>query len=338
MAQPRGVLALTPSESLLSAQALASTKADHRVEEDDALQAGLLDTAAHIEPKYLYNSLGSSLFATITQLPEYYPTRCEAEILRDNAGDIAEQVGRVQTLIDLGAGDCHKAEKLFSVLRPANYVPVDISVDYLLDAVERLRQRHPEIKIRPIGQDFHQEPLKLPPEIDSRRRLFFYPGSSIGNLDPMQAQHLLTQINALCPGGGLLIGVDRVKAREILEPAYDDALRLTAAFNLNLLRHVNLRLGADFNVLDWKHVAVYDPARSRIQMFLEARDDVHVSWQGGQRSFRRGERIHTENSYKYTPQAFTELLSRAGFTQIRHWTDSRGWFSVYSARSCDAPH
>ncbi|MVW80106.1 L-histidine N(alpha)-methyltransferase [Bordetella sp. 02P26C-1] len=338
MVQPRSMLASTPVESLIPPHALASDKEDRPADLDDALQAGLLDQPAHIVPKYLYDTLGSSLFTAITQLPEYYPTRCEAEILQDHADEIARHVGQVQALIDLGAGDCDKAEKLFPLLRPESYVPIDISVDFLLAAVERLRHRHPSIRIHPVGQDFHQQALSLPEHIASRGRLFFYPGSSIGNLDPAQAQLLLSQVCSLCPGGGLLIGVDRVKSRDILEPAYDDALHLTAAFNLNLLRHVNLQLGSDFDVQDWKHVAVYDEAHSRIQMFLQAQADVVVNWPGGQRSFSRGERIHTENSYKYTPENFTQLLMSAGFTQIQHWTDSRGWFSVYSARSPESRH
>jgi dimethylhistidine N-methyltransferase len=338
MVQPRSMLAPSALEPLLPAHALGCDAREARPDLDDALQAGLLDHPAHIEPKHLYDTLGSSLFTAITQLPEYYPTRCEAEILRDHADEIADHVGRVQALIDLGAGDCDKAEKLFPMLRPESYVPIDISVDFLLAAVERLRHRHPSVQIHPIGQDFHEQALSLPESIALNGRLFFYPGSSIGNLDPVHAQRLLTQVRSLCPGGGLLIGVDRVKSREILEPAYDDALHLTAAFNLNLLRHVNLQLGTNFDVQDWKHVAVYDDAHARIQMFLEAQSDLRVTWPGVQRAFRRGERIHTENSYKYTPDGFAQLLSRAGFTQIKHWTDSRGWFSVYSARSAAAPH
>ena len=148
----------------------------------------------------------------------------------------------------------------------------------------------------PLGQDFSQG-LSLPADIPSARRLFFYPGSSIGNLNPDDALAMLRHVRGLCPDGGLLIGVDRVKPREVLEPAYDDALRLTAAFNLNLLRHVNALLASDFQVEDWRHVALYNAERSRIEMHLEARRALRVRWPGGERAFQAGERIHTENSY-----------------------------------------
>ena len=297
-----------------------------------ALQAGVLSQPAHIDPKYLYDTLGSSLFSAITQLPEYYPTRCEAEILRDHITDIARHVGNVSALIDLGAGDCAKAEKLFPYLRPASYVPIDISENYLRSAVQRLEHTYANLKINPVGQDFHHK-LAVPDTVSLSGRLFFYPGSSIGNLDPDHAQTLLSNIRRLCPDGGLLIGVDRVKSRHILEPAYDDALHLTAAFNLNLLRHVNQHLGSNFDVRHWQHVAHYDEPHTRVQMYLEAQSDIRVQWPGAHRDFRNGERIHTENSYKYTPDSFHSLLMRAGFSNIEHWSDALGWFSVFSARA-----
>src|SRR5690606_14100907 len=215
------------------------------------------------DPKYLYDRLGSSLFTAITLLPEYYPTRCEAEILQGHIADIAAHAGKVDALIDVGAGDCVKAERLFASLQPRRYVPIDISAGYLHTAVQRLQHTHRDIEIMAVCQDVH-DTLALPDTIPAHNRLFFYPGTSIGNLDPGQAARMLARIRAACPGGGLLVGVDRVKPRSILEPAYDDALRLTAAFNLNLLRHVNRLLGSDFQVDDWSHVARYDQGHSRI--------------------------------------------------------------------------
>ncbi|WP_241081774.1 L-histidine N(alpha)-methyltransferase [Achromobacter xylosoxidans] len=300
--------------------------------EQRELHAGLRDRPAHIDPKFLYDALGSSLFTAITQLPEYYPTRCEAEIFERHGADIARHIGPVQAMIDLGAGDCAKAERLFASLRPRHYVPIDISADYLQSAVRRLRLSYPELRITPIGLDFSQA-LALPADIATEQRLFFYPGSSIGNLDPEAALAMLRRIHGQCAGGGLLVGVDRVKPRQVLEPAYDDALHLTAAFNLNLLRHVNSVLGADFNVDDWRHVALFNSDRSRIEMHLEARRATSVSWPGGERHFVAGERIHTENSYKFSPPAFTRLLQDAGYHGIEHWSDARGWFSVFSARA-----
>ncbi|MCD0504024.1 L-histidine N(alpha)-methyltransferase [Bordetella petrii] len=324
---------MVPSRSMLA----TAPPVDAESSPDEAavtqeLQAGLLAHPAHIEPKYLYDSLGSSLFTAITQLPEYYPTRCEAEILGEHAAGIARHVGAVDTLIDLGAGDCAKAERLFGSLRPQRYVPIDISADYLQAAVRRLEQAYPQLRITALGLDFH-DALTLPGDIPAANRLFFYPGSSIGNLDPGRALALLSRVRAACQGGGLLVGVDRIKPRSVLEPAYDDALHLTAAFNLNMLRHVNHLLGSNFDVRQWSHVARYDEHRSRIEMHLQALSDVLVSWPGAERRFASGERIHTESSYKYSVKGFHDLLTRAGYTRIQHWSDSRDWFSVFSARA-----
>jgi len=300
--------------------------------EQAELRAGLLARHAHIDPKFLYDALGSALFTAITQLPEYYPTRCESEIFQRHGADIARHVGPVLSMIDLGAGDCVKAERLFPSLRPRHYVPIDISADYLQAAVRRLQLSYPDLQITPIGQDFTHA-LALPDSIPPQQRLFFYPGSSIGNLSPEDAHAMLQRIREQCAGGGLLVGVDRVKPKQVLEPAYDDALHLTAAFNLNLLRHVNNVLDADFDVDDWRHVALFNSARSRIEMHLEARRAVRVAWPGGARAFSAGERIHTENSYKFTPPAFADLLQSAGYRDVAHWSDSRGWFSIFSARA-----
>ena len=300
--------------------------------EQAELRAGLLARHAHIDPKFLYDALGSALFTAITQLPEYYPTRCESEIFQRHGADIARHVGPVLSMIDLGAGDCVKAERLFPSLRPRHYVPIDISADYLQAAVRRLQLSYPDLQITPIGQDFTHA-LALPDSIPPQQRLFFYPGSSIGNLSPEDAHAMLQRIREQCAGGGLLVGVDRVKPKQVLEPAYDDALHLTAAFNLNLLRHVNNVLDADFDVDDWRHVALFNSARSRIEMHLEAQRAVRVAWPGGARAFSAGERIHTENSYKFTPPAFADLLQSAGYRDVAHWSDSRGWFSIFSARA-----
>ena len=325
MVSPSALLAAVAPE-------FVAPEPQHPTAEQIELRDGLLDSPAHIDPKFLYDALGSSLFTAITQLPEYYPTRCEDEIFQRHGADIARHIGPVQALIDLGAGDCVKAERLFSSLRPSHYVPVDISVDYLEAAVRRLKLSYPELRITAVGQDFSQK-LAMPDDIPEPQRLFFYPGSSIGNLGPDDAYDMLRRIREACPGGGLLVGVDRVKPRSVLEPAYDDALHLTAAFNLNLLRHVNAVLDSDFNVDDWRHVAVFNSERSRVEMHLEAQRALRVAWAGGHREFKRGERIHTENSYKFTPQAFSDLLHSAGYRDVAHWSDTRDWFSVFSARA-----
>jgi dimethylhistidine N-methyltransferase len=201
-----------------------------------------------------------------------------------------------------------------------------------------LRKRFPEIEMVGVGMDFSAS-LTLPDAVARRRRLFFYPGSSIGNYTPDEALAYLQRIRlAIDHGqgagndaGGLLIGVDLVKDHELLDAAYDDALGVTAAFNLNMLRHLNAVLGSDFDVRDWLHRGFFNPDESRVEMHLEARHAVTVTWPGSERRFDAGERIHTENSYKYTQQGFASLLERAGFA-VRHvWTDPHQWFMVCHA-------
>lgn len=297
------------------------------------LQAGLLATPAFTAPKYLYDALGSRLFEAICLLPEYYPTRTEAAIFDANLAAIAQSVGLGATLIDLGAGNCAKAVRLFPALQPRQYVPIDISADFLAQALAPIQSRFPKIEMTGIGLDFSSS-LDLPDTVSQEKRLFFYPGSSIGNFAPAQAEAFLRRIRAACGAdGALLIGIDLIKEKAILDAAYDDALGVTAAFNLNLLHHLNRLLGANFEVRDWLHRAFYSPQQNRIEMHLEARRSLTVHWRGGQRYFAEGERIHTEDSYKYTVQSFTELLGAAGFGAIRKWTDDRGWFAIMHAQA-----
>ena len=297
------------------------------------LSAGLLAASAYASPKYFYDALGSKLFAAICELPEYYLSRTEASIFDAYLGEIAEAVGVGGTLIDLGAGNCAKAARLFPALLPAQYVPVDISVDFLRDAVGDLQQRFPHIQMTGLGLDFSSA-LRLPDRVQRDRRTFFYPGSSIGNFTPDEAVDFFRRLHAACEDdGGLLIGVDLVKATEILDAAYNDALGVTASFNLNLLLHLNRLLGADFDIAGWRHVSFFNTAQSRIEMYLEARHAVTVQWQGGERRFQKGERIHTENSYKYTPEDFVQLLQQAGFKVTRTWNDANDWFLVCHARA-----
>jgi dimethylhistidine N-methyltransferase len=297
------------------------------------LAAGLSQPHARISPKYFYNSLGSKLFEAICQLDEYYLNRAEAEIFSTHAAAIKAAAGTGGTLIDLGAGNCAKAARLFPTLRPGQYVPVDISTDFLRHAVAKLQAEHPEIPMLPIGLDF-SENFSLPAQVEKSRRLFFYPGSSIGNFTPLQAAQCLGRIRAVCgPDGAVLIGVDLAKNPAILEAAYDDALGVTAAFNLNVLRHVNTLLNTDFDVSHWRHVALYNAGQSRIEMHLEARRALTVSWPGGQRAFAPGERIHTENSYKFTEAGFLGLLAQSGFGAAQCWTDERKSFLLCYAHA-----
>lgn len=304
---------------------VADTSADRA-----AIEAGLLQQPARAAPKYFYDKLGSHLFEAITALPEYYPTRTEAAILQAHGAAIAERIGTGATLIDLGAGNCVKASNLFPLLEPGRYVAVDISVDFLHDALKRVQRENPQLDVVGLGQDFSSR-LEIDAELIAGRAVFFYPGSSIGNFTPDEALAFLQRVRAQAHGGGLLIGVDLVKPTPILEAAYDDALGVTAAFNLNLLRQLNRLIGSDFTPRDWRHVGLYNEAESRIEMHLEARLDLVVRWPGAQRAFHAGERIHTENSCKYTVDGFTALLEAAGFAAPQHWADERGWFGVFWA-------
>ena len=308
---------------------------------DEALaleaQAGLLREPAAVPPKFFYDALGSRLFDAITELQAYYPTRIEASILSDRAKAVGhavrEAVGPAPAMIDLGAGNCAKAARLFELLDPSTYVAVDISVDFLRQALLCLQREHPARAMVGLGMDFSAG-FALPaglPGLDGSPRLVFYPGSSIGNFTPDAACALLRDMRAVAAGGALLIGVDLVKSRSVLEEAYDDELGVTAAFNLNLLHNLNRLLGADFRIPDWQHVAFFNETDSRIEMHLQARRDVQVQWSQGARAFRAGERMHTENSYKWTPAGFMQLLRQAGFGQVQAWQDAAGWYGVFLA-------
>ena len=299
------------------------------------LLRGLDQPLARIAPKYFYDRLGSALFTAICELPEYYPKRAEASIFDAHMDEIARVVGARATLIDLGAGDCAKAARLFAPFEPSTYVAVDISVEFVRDALAYLQRQFPDLSMLGVGCDFAAG-LSLPDAVPATRRVFFYPGSSIGNFTPAEAIAFLRRLREQAdPEGGLLLGVDLAKAREVVEPAYDDALGVTAAFNRNVLTHVNRIAGTDFDLAHWRHVAFLNEAESRIEMHLQAEHAVRVNWPGGGRSFAAGERIHTENSYKYQPAQVESMLREAGFRPERNWTDAAGWFGVYFARPAE---
>ena len=298
-----------------------------------AAQAGLLAPAASVAPKFFYDRLGSILFEAITELPEYYPTRTEAAIFSRHGADMARAIGPGGTLVDLGAGNCAKAARLFPLLEPKRYVAVDVSIEFVRAALRRVQRESPAIDMLGLGLDFSAS-LDLPDDVLQGRPLFFYPGSSIGNFTPDQALAFLRSVRAQASGGGLLlIGVDLVKPASVLEPAYDDALGVTAAFNLNVLRHLNRAIGSDFEPAQWRHVAHFDAAASRIEMHLEARTALQVAWPGGTRAFAAGERILTEYSYKYRAEPFEDLLRAAGFAPAARWTDPGEAFAVFLARA-----
>jgi dimethylhistidine N-methyltransferase len=301
-------------------------------ESQQLLRRALLAPHPSIPPKYFYDDLGSRLFAAITALDEYYPTRAESELLRSHVSEIAKAAPMTGcTFIDLGAGNCEKAASLFPTVQPSCYVAVDISSDYLRVSLEHMQRQFPDIVMLGVGTDFSEQ-LELPAVVPTQRRLFFFPGSSIGNFTPHEAVAFLQALRRQMHGDGALwIGVDLQKPIDPLERAYDDELGVTAAFNRNLLRHVNRIAGTDFVLADWQHVAFFNERESRIEMHLQAVRDVEVSWPGGHRRFAAGARIHTENSYKHCIDGFRSLLATAGLRSAGHWTDSAGWFAFFVA-------
>ena len=298
----------------------------------DALARGLLAPAASIAPKFFYDALGSTLYNAIVLTPEYYPTRTEAAIFEKFRAEIAAVIGIGKQFIDLGSGDSVKAEKWFASLKPSRYVAVDISESAAREALARLAGNLDAPELAGLITDFSSV-LDVTPVVQEQPTLFFYPGSSIGNFMPDEALWFLKQIHAHCaaPGSGLLIGIDAKKDHARLDAAYDDALGVTSAFNLNTLMNVNRLLGTNFDVRDWQHRGFYNAAMGRIEMHLEARQAVTVKVRGTNRAFATGERIHTENSYKYAPEQFRALLVEAGFIEPKLWQDEGQDFNVFYA-------
>ena len=303
--------------------------ADHAFIQE--ITSGLLQSAAAISPKFLYDPLGSHLFTAITLLPEYYPTNTERFIFERYKNEIADAVGSGGVFIDLGAGNCQKAESFFDVLKPNAYVAIDFSAEYLTTAVDGLKGKYPGIAMHAIAMDFTKA-LSIPNHIPAANRTFFYPGSSIGNFIPSEAKHLLTQMKLQAGNGDLLIGVDLMKDDSVLMAAYDDPLKITAAFNLNILRSVNALIGSNFNVAQFKHLVQINHQEGRIELYLEALEDLTVSWPQQVRVFKKGERIHTEHSHKYTMDSIQRLLTQAGFAQMQVFTDPKHYFAVIYAK------
>ncbi len=335
MAPPRVItshrVATTDAATERSFNITNTLKLDAKAELD-ALERGLLAPAASIAPKFFYDALGSTLYNAIVLTPEYYPTRTEAAIFEKFRAEIAAVIGTGKQFIDLGSGDSVKAEKWFASLKPSRYVAVDISESAARDALARLAGNVDAPELAGLITDFSSV-LDVTPVVQKQPTLFFYPGSSIGNFMPDQALWFLKQIRAHClvADCGLLIGIDAKKDHARLDAAYDDALGVTASFNLNTLRNVNHLLGSDFDVRDWQHRGFYNAAMGRIEMHLEAKQDVTVKVRGATRKFAKGERIHTENSYKYAPEQFRTLLVEAGFTEPKLWQDDGGDFNVFYA-------
>ncbi|HEX3818219.1 MAG TPA: L-histidine N(alpha)-methyltransferase [Chthoniobacterales bacterium] len=293
--------------------------------------AGLTSSPRTLPSKFFYDERGSDLFQQISELPEYYVTRTETEILRRHSAEMGESIGENAELVGFGTGAGVKTRMLLSQLRnPIAYVPVDISKQRLTDSAEALSREMPNLEILPVCADYLQ-PIRLPtPSQKPDHIAVYFPGSTIGNLKPETAQHFLTRIARLCgKSGGLIIGVDLQKPREILEAAYNDSAGVTAAFNRNILVRANRELSADFDLDQWRHHAIYNDECSRIEMHLISQREqvVHL----GEREFRfaPNEKIITEFSYKHTIEGFSELAASAGFQLAHFWTDPRKFFAVF---------
>ena len=294
------------------------------------LIAGLRATPATIEPKYFYDELGCALYAAICQLDEYYPTRTERAIFQGYRQEIAEAIGSGGTFVDLGAGDCCKALGWLPFIAPARYLAVDIAGPSLDVALSNMATEFPEVEMVGLVTDFSRS-LDIPAELLTDRVTVFYPGSSIGNFSPADASRFLAEMRGYTRSGGLLIGVDAKKDKWRLDAAYGDALGVTAAFNLNALRHINRIVGTDFVENAWRHIGNYNESAGRIEMHLQAITEQEITLDGEVRLFAAGEKIHSENSYKYSREEFESILRSAGFTQISVWTDDARAFWVFYA-------
>lgn len=305
---------------------------DHKpgtTDQKTELMKGLSRKPRSIHPKFFYDAHGSALFDRITRQPEYYPTRTERSILRSAAEEIAECLGPGSILIEPGSGSSEKVELLLGAADLAGYVPMDISVEHLCQAAERLTRQWPELPIYAISGDY-SDGFELPPQLPEARKVAFYPGSTLGNFEPTQAQYFLSQLRQLVgDDGGLLIGIDRDKDPAILNAAYNDAAGITAAFNRNILKHANRLLDADFDPERFEHLAFFNPDLSRIEMHLISCTEQTVRTDTEHLHFGCGEHIHTENSYKYSPDSFLQLAHAAGFELRQQWTDCNAWFAVY---------
>lgn len=301
--------------------------------------AGLSQTQKTLPCKFLYDEKGSQFFNQICELDEYYPTRTENQILRDNIDEIAELIGCDCRLVEFGSGTSSKTRHLLHHLpRIAGYIPIDISSAQLLESAAQLQAEFPNLEINPLEADYNDIPSLPRTKRKPARTVAFFPGSTIGNFEPCAATAFLRNIAQLCArDGGLLIGVDRKKDKRTLEAAYNDRKEITAAFNLNILERANRELGADFDLSSFRHHALYNEAQGRIEMRLISTRPQTVRLSTHEFSFQRGEHITTEYSYKYTLTGFASLALKAGFEFVKGWEDPNHLFSVLYLRVRTSP-
>jgi len=312
----------------------------HRFEEQTSALArdvvdGLSQHPKRLPPKYFYDAAGSELFEQITLLPEYYPTRTELGILSERGSAIAAFVPHGAALVEFGAGATTKVRLLLNECAFAAYVPVDISGDFLKAQADALRRDFPRLAVLPVTADF-TAPFALPETIAGKPKVGFFPGSTIGNFEPHEAcAFLRTARDILGQNAGMIVGVDLEKDDRVLYEAYNDKAGVTARFNLNLLNRINRELGGNFDASAFTHRAIYNRERHRIEMHLISRKAQTVRVLGRSFSFRAGETIHTENSYKYSLERFAALARGSGWTPRACWTDGAGMFSVHALVASD---
>ncbi|QDH34471.1 L-histidine N(alpha)-methyltransferase [Porphyrobacter sp. YT40] len=295
--------------------------------------AGLAEPQKAIPARWFYDDEGSQLFEDITQLPEYYPTRAETEILTQRSGDIANLIGPGWAVVEFGSGSSVKTPLLLSAIAPSAYVPLDIAGDFLRASSAALSAKFPELPVWPVEADFMRR-VELPVEVADLPKLGFFPGSTIGNMIARTATDLLRSMReTLGEGALLLIGMDLVKDEDVLLAAYDDAQGVTAKFNCNLLHRINRELDADIPVASFAHEARWNDVFARVEMHLVAREDVSFTVSGQRFAMRAGESIHTENSHKFTKRSAQQLLAAGGWEPRARWTDEAKRFSLVLAES-----
>lgn len=282
-----------------------------------------------MSPKYFYDAAGSELFEAITRLPEYYPTRTELAILTERGHEIAAIIPKHAALVEFGAGATTKVRLLLKRCEFSAYVPVDISTGFLNTQAEGLRRDFPSLAVHPVAADF-TAPFALPAAVGAMPKIGFFPGSTIGNFDPHEAgAFLLSARDILGRDAQMIIGVDLEKDQRVLHDAYNDSAGITARFNLNVLARMNRELGSNFDLSAFSHRAIYNREQHRVEMHLISNKRQTVRMLGTSFSFRPGESIHTENSYKYSLERFAALARGAGWQVRKSWTDQRKMFSVH---------
>jgi dimethylhistidine N-methyltransferase len=323
----------------MNVHAAAVAEADLPDEQTTAFAREALDELSQhpkrLSPKYFYDATGSELFEQITRLPEYYPTRTELAILRDRSSEISAIIPDGAALVEFGAGATTKVRLLLNQCAFGAYVPVDISGDFLQAQAKALRKDFPGLDVHPVTADF-TTPFALPSAIADMPKVGFFPGSTIGNFEPHQACAFLRSARGILgKDGRLVIGVDLEKDERVLYDAYNDAAGVTARFNLNVLVRINRELGGNFDLSGFIHRAIYNRERHRIEMHLISKKAQSARVLGRNFSFRAGETIHTESSYKYSLERFTALARGSGWTPLTSWTDAAGMFSVHALVASD---